>query len=140
MPYVDGRFIGGSLTNFPEIRKRIEKYEHLISEKETGGLEKYTKKERMLIDKEIARLEHMFHGIVGMKKTPDAVFIVDSKKEKNALNEAKSKRVITMALMNSDCDINEVDHAIVGNDNQRGSIRLFLELVTDAYSKGKVTK
>jgi small subunit ribosomal protein S2 len=89
MPYVDGRWIGGTLTNFPQIRKRVEKLERLNSEKEKGELAKYTKKERLLIDREIANLERFFSGIVSLKDLPKAVFIIDPKKEKIAVKEAK---------------------------------------------------
>ena len=81
MPYVAGRFIGGTLTNFPEIKKRVDKMESWLSQKEKGELTKYTKKERLLIDREIDKLKEFFFGISSMKSLPDAVFIVDSKKE-----------------------------------------------------------
>ena len=89
MPYVDGRWIGGTLTNFMQIRKRVEKLERLTSEKEKGELAKYTKKERLLIDREIANLERFFTGIVSMKDLPKAIFVVDPKKEVTAVKEAK---------------------------------------------------
>jgi small subunit ribosomal protein S2 len=140
MPYVSGRFIGGTLTNFGEIRKRIDKYENLIKEKEVGGLEKYTKKERMLIDKDIERLENMFLGIVSMKRLPDAILLVDSRREKNALDEAKVRKIPTIGIMNSDCDFNSVSHQIVSNESQRNSIRFILEAITEAYESNKSVK
>ena len=85
MPYVDGRWIGGTISNFTQVRKRIDRYEKLTSDREKGELAKYTKRERMLIDKEIASLEKMFMGIVPMKKIPDAMFIIDPRHEKNAV-------------------------------------------------------
>lgn len=140
MPFVHGRFIGGTLTNFGEIRKRIDKYETLIREKEVGGLEKYTKKERMLIDKDIERLENMFQGIVSMKRLPDVMLLVDTKRESNALDEANVKKVPVIGIMNSDCDFNAVTHQIVANDSQRNSIRFILEAITEAYSSHKSVK
>ena len=75
MPYVDGRFIGGTMTNFGQVRKRVERYEKLISDREKGELLKYTKRERALLDKEIAKLEKMFLGIVSLKRMPDVLFV-----------------------------------------------------------------
>lgn len=139
MPYVDGRWIGGSLTNFKEIRKRIEKYERLQSEKEKGELAKYTKKERLLIDREIANLEAMFGGIVSMRELPKAMFVVDPKREKIAVKEAQDMGIPVIALLGSDCDIKEVNHAIVGNDSSKTSIEYFLSSVVKAYEEGKKT-
>src|SRR6185436_20808077 len=81
MPYVAGRFIGGTLTNFPEIKKRVDKLESWTTQKEKGELVKYTKKERLLIDREIDKLKVFFSGLSTMKALPQAVFIVDAKKE-----------------------------------------------------------
>ncbi len=140
MPYVEGRWIGGTLSNFGQIRKRIDRYEKLISDREKGELAKYTKRERMLIDKEIASLEKMFLGIVSLKKTPDAIFMIDPRREKNALKEALDMNVPVIALAGSDCDITEVAHPIIGNDASRSSIQFFVDEVTKAYQNGKVAK
>ena len=88
MPYVAGRWIGGTLTNFKNIRKRIDRLEKLMQEREAGELEKYTKKERLLIDREIDKLLSRFGGLVSMKDLPGALFIVDTRHEKTAVNEA----------------------------------------------------
>ena len=137
MPYVDGRWIGGTITNFGQVRKRIDRYEKLISDKEKGELAKYTKRERMLIDKEIASLEKMFFGIVTLKKTPDAIFIVDPRHEKNALKEAADFNVPVIAVAGSDCDIAKIKYPIVGNDGSKTSIQFFIDEITKAYQKGK---
>ncbi len=137
MPYVDGRWIGGTLTNFGQIRKRVEKMEKLTMEKEKGELAKYTKKERLLIDREIANLERFFSGIVSMKELPKALFVVDPKKEKNAVKEAQDMGIPVIALLGSDCNIKEVDHAIVGNDSSQVSVQFFVQEVTKAYSDAK---
>src|SRR3989338_6041681 len=81
MPYVIVRWIGGTITNFPEIKKRIAELEDLKSKRETGELEKYTKKEQKLIGDKIAKLDKFYSGLVLLKKAPDALFIIDSKKE-----------------------------------------------------------
>jgi len=137
MPYVDGRWIGGTLTNFVQIRKRVEKMEKLTSEKEKGELAKYTKKERLLIDREIANLERFFSGIVSMKDLPKALFIVDPKKEKNAVKEAQDMGIPVIALLGSDSNIKEVDYAIVGNDSSQASVQFFVQEITKAYSDAK---
>lgn len=137
MPFVDGRWIGGTLTNFVQIRKRVEKMERLVSEKEKGELAKYTKKERLLIDREIANLERYFSGIVSMKDLPKALFVIDPKKEKNAVKEARDMGIPVIALLGSDCNIKEVDFPIVGNDASQGSIAYFVQEITRAYSSAK---
>lgn len=137
MPYVDGRWIGGTLSNFGQIRKRIDRYEKLVSDRDKGELAKYTKRERMLIDKEIASLEKMFYGIVSLKKTPDAIIMIDPRREKNALKEALDMSVPVIALAGSDCDISEVTHPIIGNDASKSSIQYFVDALVEAYKKSK---
>jgi small subunit ribosomal protein S2 len=135
MPYVDGRWIGGTLTNFMQIRKRVEKMEKLTSEREKGELAKYTKKERLLIDREIANLERFFTGVVSMKDLPKAIFIVDPKKEKTALKEAKDIGIPVIALAGSDCNIKEIDYPVVGNDSSQTSVNFFVQEIAKAYSE-----
>ncbi len=138
MPYVDGRFIGGTMTNFGQVRKRVERYEKLISDREKGELLKYTKRERALLDKEIAKLEKMFLGIVSLKKMPDVLFVIDPRREKNAVKEASDMNIPVIALAGSDCDIREVKYPIVGNDSSKASIQFFIEEVAAVYKKAKV--
>jgi len=133
MPYVDGRWIGGTITNFPQVRKRIERYEKLTSDKEKGELSKYTKRERMLIDKEIASLEKMFYGIVSLKKLPDALFVIDPKKERIAVKEALDYGIPVIALSGSDCNISKINYPIIGNDTAKTSIQYFISEVVGSY-------
>lgn len=135
-PYVTGRWIGGTLTNFDNIRSRVEKLEELETKKETGELEKYTKKEQVLFDREIDRLKEKFGGIRTMNDIPDAMFIVDTKAEDIALQEAQHNDVPVIGLCNVDCDINQVDYPIVANDGAQDSIRLFVQKICDAYADG----
>lgn len=137
MPYVSGRWIGGTLTNSSEIKKRISKYEDLVSQKEKGELTKYTKKERLLIDRQIVNLEEMFGGIIGLKDLPKAVFVIDPKKEIIAVTEAKKMGIPVIALANTDCDIKAVDYPIVANDSSTLSISYFVNSIVEAYKKGK---
>ncbi len=140
MPYVDGRWIGGTISNFVQIRKRIDRYEKLINDKEKGELAKYTKRERMLIDKEIASLEKMFLGVVSMKKIPDALFVIDPRKEKIAVKEALDAGIPVVALCGSDCDISNITYPIIGNDTSKMSIQYFVDEISKAYQEGKVPK
>lgn len=137
MPYVDGRWIGGTLTNFMQIRKRVEKMERLTSEREKGELAKYTKKERLLIDREIANLERFFSGIISMKDLPKAIFIVDPKKEKSAVKEAQDMGIPVIALAGSDCNIKGLDFPVVGNDSSQASVQFFVYEIAKAYSAAK---
>ncbi len=140
MPYVDGRWIGGAITNFPEIKKRIAKFEDLQKQKEKGELSKYTKKERLLIDREIENLDIMFSGIVSMKEAPKALFVIDPKKEFIAVAEAKKAGIPVVALANTDCNIKEIDFPIVANDASVSSISFFVSEIVKAYKAGKVAK
>lgn len=140
MPYVDGRWIGGTISNFPQIRKRIDRYEKLTSDREKGELAKYTKRERMLIDKEIASLEKMFLGIVSLKKIPDALFVIDPRHEKNAVKEAADFNIPVIALCGSDCDISKINYPIIGNDGSKVSIQHFVDEISKSYQAGKVAK
>lgn len=140
MPYVGERWVGGSLTNFPEIKKRITKLLDLRDQKEKGGLDKYTKKERLLIDREMNDMTKNFQGLTGITKTPDAVFVVDPKKEHLAVTEAHKMNLPVIALMNTDCNIKQVEHPIVANDASVSSISFFVRAVKEAYAKGVVGK
>ncbi len=140
MPYVAGRFIGGTLTNFPEIKKRVEKLETLVSQKEKGELAKYTKKERLLIDREITKLHEFFFGLSVMKSLPQAVFVVDAKRESIAVKEAHSMGIPVIALCGSDNNLADVEFSIPGNDSSRTSIEFFLRKIADAYTAGKMQK
>lgn len=136
MPHVEGRWIGGTITNFSQTRKRIERYEKLVSDREKGELAKYTKRERMLIDKEIASLEKMFLGIVSLKKIPDALFVIDPRREKNAVAEAAHAKIPVVALAGSDCNIYGITHPVVGNDAAKSSIQYFVDEIVAAYRAG----
>lgn len=133
-PYVTDRWIGGTLTNFDQIRKQVDKLEELEAKKESGELEKYTKKEQMLFDRQINKLKEKFGGIRSMTDYPDAVYMVDTKSEDIALQEARQNDVPVIGLCNVDCDINQVDYPIVANDGAADSIRLFTHMVRDAYA------
>ena len=136
LPYVIGRWIGGTMTNFAETKKRIDRLDMLRTQREKGELAKYTKRERLMIDREIAKLEEKFGGLVGMDTLPHALFVVDSKFEHIAVHEARVSEKPLIALTNSDCDISGVDYPIVANDASRASIAFFVEEIGAAYQEG----
>ena len=136
MPYVADRWIGGTLSNFKEIRSRVEKLLDLTAKREKGELGKYTKKERLLIDREIDKLERFFSGLIPMKDLPKAVFVIDSKHEKIAVTEAKKAGIPVVALLGSDCNVKDVDHPIFGNDASIASIAFFVDQIVWAYKEG----
>ena len=140
MPFVDGRWIGGTLTNFPEIKKRLIKLEDLTKQKERGELTKYTKKERLMIDREIENLERFFLGISSMKDLPKAMVVVDSKKEIIAVTEAQRMNIPVIALSGTDCDIAGINYPIVANDSSVSSITFFVTEIAKTYQKSKVLK
>jgi len=137
MPYVASRWIGGTLTNFSEIKKRLTRLEELTQQKEKGELGKYTKKERLLIDREIEKLTIYFGGIAFMKALPKVIFVIDPKKENIAVAEAKKMKIPVVALAGSDSNLHEVEYAIPGNDSSRQSIGFITNLIVEAYKQGK---
>jgi small subunit ribosomal protein S2 len=137
MPFVGERWVGGVLTNFPEIKKRVALLEDLRAKRENGELAVYTKKERSLIDKDIERLEKNFSGIVSMKEPPVALFIIDPKKESIALKEAQFLGIPVVALANSDCNLKEVEFPIPGNDSSLSSISFFVGQIVEAFKAGR---
>lgn len=136
-PYCLGRWIGGTLTNFSEIKKRVAHMESLTTKRDAGTLTKYTKFERLQIDREITKLESMYAGLVALKeKMPHALFIVDPKREAIAVHEAVHNNIPVVALANSDCDLTKIDYPIPANDAAVRSIVFFVEEVAKAYEEG----
>lgn len=133
-PYVSERWIGGTLTNFPQMKKRIDKLETLKEERVSGGFDKYTKKEQSLLNREMERLNKYFAGLVGMTKMPDAVIVVDSKKEHIAIAEARKMGVPVIAIGNTDCSIRAINYPIIANDSSASSIKAILAILKDAFS------
>lgn len=134
-PYVASRWIGGTLTNFSEIRKRLNRLADLTSMRDKGEWLKFTKRERLLIDREITLLEEVFGGIKSMQKTPDALVVVDPKKEAGAVAEARQLNVPVIALFNSDCNRAEITHPIPGNDASVETIQFVLDEVSKTYEQ-----
>ncbi len=135
--HVANRWVGGIITNFSEIRKRIARLTTLRDEKSQGLLEKYTKKERLLIDREMDKMERNFGGLVDMKRIPDIMVVVDPGNEHIAVTEAKKMQIPVIAIANTDCDITKVDYPIVMNDSSKASIDLVIGTLAEAYANGR---
>ena len=134
MPYVITRWIGGTLTNWSEISKRVGKLERMMAEKERGDFDKYTKKERLQMDREILKLQKYYTGLLGMKELPKAVIVVDPKEEHVAVKEALSKKIPVIAIASSDCNVLGIDYVIPSNDNARAAIDLLISELSKSMS------
>ncbi|MCE9549200.1 30S ribosomal protein S2 [Candidatus Nomurabacteria bacterium] len=139
MPYVTARWIGGTLSNFTEIKKRINELENYRKESLAGGLEKYTKKERVVMAKKMEKLSRYYSGLVGLKKAPDALFIIDPREEHIAATEAQKSGITVVALANSDSNIRAIDYPIIGNDASIPSVSLFTTALVNAYKQGALS-
>lgn len=137
MPYVNRRWLGGTMTNFVTISKLIKKLKSHRQARETGELEKYTKKEQLEFTREIAHLEEAIGGIENMEKIPDMLFLDDLKQESTALREAKKMKVPVVALVDTNSDPGSVDYPIPANDDATKSLEFFVSLITEAIEEGK---
>ena len=137
MFYVNNRWLGGTLTNFKTIKKNIEKLKDLESIKSDGRIEQLSKKEALEIDREIAKLEYSLGGIKDMERLPGALLIVDPKKERIAAAEAKKLGIPSVGLLDTNCDPDDLDYIIPGNDDAIKAIRLFTSKIADACIEGK---
>lgn len=138
--YVSERWLGGTLTNFEQIEKSLEKLEKMKQEKAEGIYNRFTKKERLLLDREIERLERFFGGLVGLKGKPDLLVIVDIKKESGAATEALNRGIETIAIVDSNSDPTKVTYPIPMNDDSTKAIEYVLELIEQAIMEGKGIK
>jgi small subunit ribosomal protein S2 len=138
MPYVVNRWIGGMMTNLPQIKRRIVRMEELVREQESGELErKYTKKERLLLGRELTKLKHNFEGISSVTKTPDFMVVVDPRHDSIAVKEARSMKVPIIGIMGSDCDVALINYPVLVNDALQGSVKLILDEFVASIAEGK---
>ncbi|PIR92696.1 30S ribosomal protein S2 [Candidatus Falkowbacteria bacterium CG10_big_fil_rev_8_21_14_0_10_44_15] len=137
LPYINNRWLGGTLTNFSVIKRLIKNYLDLKEKKETGKLTKYTKKEQLEFSRQIAKLDRMVGGIASLKKLPDVIFIWDIKHERTALAEAKKKGVPVVAVCDTNVDPTGVKYVIPGNDDATKTVKLVLDYLRQAISEGK---
>jgi len=136
MFHVCNRWLGGTLTNFQTIRKSIDRLKELEEMKRDGSFGRYTKKEAMRMEKELAKLERSLGGIKDMDGLPSALFIVDTMKERIAVNEGKKLGIPIIAVVDSNGDPDDIDYVIPGNDDAIRSIRLLTSIITDACTEG----
>ncbi len=137
MHYVNVRWLGGMLTNFKTIKKSIQKLRNLEKMAEDGTFDSLTKKEVASIQKEISDLEKNLGGIKDMKDIPDAIFIVDPKKEKTAVEEARKLGIPIVSIVDTNCDPDEIDYVIPGNDDAIRAIKLISAALADAVLEAK---
>jgi len=137
MPYVVERWLGGTFTNFETIQKRVQYFKDLEFKKINGEFEKYTKKERMQFDKELESLKNKFEGIRNMLSLPDAVFILDIKKDIACAKEAKRKSIKIIGVVDTNTDPAFTDYVIPANDDAISSIAYILEKVKEIILKAK---
>jgi small subunit ribosomal protein S2 len=132
MPYVSERWLGGTLTNSKELQKRVNRLITLSDQSEKGELVFQTKKEKLMLEREIERLERKFGGVKDMKKAPAALVVIDPKKEHIAVTEALQMNIPVIAIANTDCDVSIINYPIVANDTNISSMSLMMEKITDA--------
>ena len=132
VPYVVERWLGGTFTNFETILKRVEYFKDLEKKKVAGELEKYTKKERMIFDKELELLKIKFEGIKSMTKLPDAVFVFDLDKDITCVREARIKGIKIIAIADTNVDPELADYPIPANDDSISSLKYILEKVKES--------
>jgi len=137
MPYISNRWIGGYLTNFFSVIKLVKRYKDLVQKRDSGQLEKYTKKERLNFEKEIAKLESEIFGVKDLEKIPDAIFVWDVRKEKTAIAEAKSKKVPVIGICDTNVNPEEIEYVIPVNDDATKTIDLVIKYMADCVIDAK---
>lgn len=138
MPYVNVRWLGGTFTNFKTIQRTIRKMEKLESLKASGQLEQqYTKKERLLIEREIEKMNKLFEGIKNMKKLPDAIFVTDVKHDAIAVTEAQGSKVKIIGLVDTNASPENVDYVIPCNDDATKAIEIMCNVISEAIVEGR---
>ena len=137
MPYVNARWLGGMLTNFSTIKRRIKRLGQLQAMKADGTFDILPKKEAAKLDLEIEKLEKFMGGITEMKKQPAAMFIVDPRKERIAVAEAKKLGIPIIAIVDTNCDPDEIDYVIPGNDDAIRAVKLIAGAMADAVIEGR---
>ena len=137
MPYVVNRWLGGTLTNFSIMQKRIKYFKELEEKKKSGELDKYTKKEQLVITREAEKMDNLIGGIKDLEKIPDVLFVVDVKKNSTAIKEAKIKKIPIVAFCDTNINPEIVDYPIPANDDATKSIEMIVSLVAEAVKEGK---
>lgn len=137
MPYLVDRWVGGLLTNFPEIKKLLKNFITLKSQQASGELERYTKKEQLDIAKKLEKMDKTLSGLVSLEHIPDAVFIPALQREKTAVTEANQIRVPIVAVVDTNANPDKADYFIPANDDGVKAIQMVVSLVAEAVKEGK---
>lgn len=140
MPYVNQRWLGGMLTNFQTVHRRLQRLKELETMEQTGGFEGRTKKEILMLTREKDKLEKTLGGIRDMSKVPSAIWIVDTKKEHIAVGEARKLGIPVVAILDTNCDPDEVDYPIPGNDDAIRSAALLTRVLADGVADGLMAR
>src|SRR5918997_3002164 len=140
MPYVNQRWLGGMLTNFQTVHKRLQRLKELEAMEQSGGFEGRTKKEILMLTREHDKLEKTLGGIRDMGRVPSAVWVVDTKKEHIAVGEARKLNIPVVAILDTNCDPDEVDYKIPGNDDAIRSITVLTRVIADAVAEGLMAR
>jgi len=140
MPYITERWLGGTFTNFFEVSRLVKKFTELKKKKSSGQLDKYTKKEQLEFDREIEKLDKMVGGIESLSRIPDAIFVVDVKKEKTAVSEAVKKNIPVIAMCDTNVNPQNISYVIPANDDAVKSIELITGLIAEAVKEGAQSK
>ena len=136
MPYVNQRWLGGTMTNFSTIRRRVDYMIELETQKEEGRWDSFSKKVALKLDEQLARLHKYFRGIRDMKSLPAAIFVIDMPKEDICVAEARKLKISLISIIDSDCNPDLIDHYIPGNDDAIRSIRLITSRIADGALEG----
>lgn len=137
VPYVNERWLGGTVSNFGQMKRSIDKMEEMKENLATGFYNKYTKKERLLIDREIIRLEKFFGGIKSLTGVPDVLFVIDTKRESAAVREAAERKIPVVGIVDSNADPDLIDYPIPMNDDASKALTYILDLVGQAIGQEK---
>ncbi len=137
MYYVNARWLGGMLTNFKTMRGRVDRLNQLKKMQEDGTFDMLPKKEVIKHLGEIAKLEKYLGGVADMRRLPGALFVVDPRKERNAINEARKLKIPIVAIVDTNCDPDEIDYVIPGNDDAIRAIKLLASVMANAIQEGR---
>ena len=140
MPYINQRWLGGTLTNWKTIKDRIAELKKLETRRDTGDFERLTKKEGLILGREIIKLQDRLGGIRDLSKLPDLIFIVDVRREDTAVHEANILKIPVIALVDTNCDPGGVDYVVPANDDAIRAIKLLTAQVADAVLEGRAMR
>ena len=140
MYHVNHRWLGGMMTNFQTIKRSVERLKKIEAMQEDGTINRFPKKEILMMEKERVKLDRNLGGIKNMRTLPDVLFVVDPKKEDIAVNEARKLKIPVVALTDTNCDPDGIDYLIPGNDDAIRSLKLITSLVAEAVLEGKAQR